>query len=42
MRLNDIVKKYIFKNKKNAVLIIISIIISTALFLVMNNFAKVH
>ncbi|MGL5756319.1 MAG: FtsX-like permease family protein [Paraclostridium sp.] len=36
MRLNDIVKKYIFKNKKNAILIIISIIISTALFLVMN------
>lgn len=36
MRLNDIVKKYIFKNKKNVILIIISIIISTALFLVMN------
>ncbi|MFR4161589.1 MAG: FtsX-like permease family protein [Paraclostridium sordellii] len=36
MRLNDIAKKYIFKNKKNVILIIISIIISTALFLVMN------
>ena len=36
MKLNNIVKRYIIENKKNTVLIIISIIISTALFLVMN------
>lgn len=36
MKLNCIVKKYIMGNKKNTILIIISIIISTALFLVMN------
>lgn len=36
MKLNDIVKRYIFENKKNTLLIITSIIISTALFLVMN------
>lgn len=36
MKLIDIVKSYIMKNKKNSLLIIISIIISTALFLVMN------
>ncbi|MBO3446249.1 ABC transporter permease [Clostridium sp. CCUG 7971] len=36
MKLNDIVKRYIMENKKNTSLIIISIIISTALFLVMN------
>ena len=36
MSLNDIVKKYIIKNKKNSLLIIVSIIISTALFLLMN------
>lgn len=36
MRLNDLVKKYIFANKKNTILIIISIILSTTLFLVMN------
>lgn len=36
MNLNDIVKKYIIKNKKNSLLIIVSIIISTALFLLMN------
>lgn len=36
MKLIDIVKSYIMKNKKNSLLIIVSIIISTALFLVMN------
>lgn len=36
MRLVDIVTKYIKANKKNSLLIITSIIISTALFLVMN------
>ena len=36
MKLIDVVKSYIMKNKKNSLLIIVSIIISTALFLVMN------
>lgn len=36
MKLIDIVKSYIIKNKKNSLLIVVSIIISTALFLVMN------
>lgn len=36
MKLNYIAKRYIMGNKKNTFLIIISIIISTALFLVMN------
>ncbi|WP_195336139.1 ABC transporter permease [Paraclostridium bifermentans] len=36
MKLIDVVKSYIVKNKKNSLLIIVSIIISTALFLVMN------
>lgn len=36
MKLIDVVKSYIIKNKKNSLLIIVSIIISTALFLVMN------
>lgn len=36
MELIDVVKSYIIKNKKNSLLIIVSIIISTALFLVMN------
>ena len=36
MELNEIVKKYIISNKKSLLLIITSIIISTALFLVMN------
>lgn len=36
MKLNSIVKRYILNNKKNTLLIIISIILSTALFLVMN------
>lgn len=36
MKLKDIVKKYVMDNKKATLLIIISIIISTALFLVMN------
>lgn len=40
MKLNDLVKKYILSNKKNSLLIIISIIISTALFLVMNIIAE--
>lgn len=36
MKLNYIVKKYIMGNKKNTLLIIVSIVISTALFLIMN------
>lgn len=36
MKLIDVVKSYIVKNKKNSLLIIVSIIISTTLFLVMN------
>lgn len=36
MKLIEVVKSYIMKNKKNSLLIIVSIIISTALFLVMN------
>ncbi|GAA0701137.1 ABC transporter permease [Paraclostridium ghonii] len=36
MRLIDIVKRYIMQNKKNSLLIIVSIIISTSLFLFMN------
>lgn len=36
MKLIDVVKSYTMKNKKNSLLIIVSIIISTALFLVMN------
>lgn len=36
MKLIDVVKSYIVKNKKNSLLIVVSIIISTALFLVMN------
>ncbi|HBF5910519.1 TPA: hypothetical protein KOS03_003831, partial [Clostridioides difficile] len=36
MKLNYIVKKYIMENKKNTLLIIVSIVISTALFLIMN------
>ncbi|EQK48672.1 ftsX-like permease family protein [[Clostridium] bifermentans ATCC 19299] len=36
MRLIDIAKRYIMQNKKNSLLIIVSIIISTALFLFMN------
>lgn len=36
MKLIDVVKSYIVKNKKNSLLIIVSIIISTALFLLMN------
>lgn len=36
MKLIDVVKRYIMQNKKNSLLIIVSIIISTSLFLVMN------
>lgn len=36
MKLIDVVKSYIMKNKKNSLLIVVSIITSTALFLVMN------
>ncbi|HBF3408353.1 TPA: ABC transporter permease, partial [Clostridioides difficile] len=36
MKLNYIVKKYIMGNKKNTLLIVVSIVISTALFLIMN------
>lgn len=36
MTFNDIAKKYILGNKKNTILIILSIIISTTLFLVVN------
>ncbi|RDY27605.1 ABC transporter permease [Romboutsia weinsteinii] len=36
MKIGDIVRRYILENKKNTILIIVSIIISTALFLFMN------